>query len=68
MRFPTLRRFSQLLHRYSQGAFPIGFYYPPAPPPAAPPCSKQRPLCSLAKPDPQRVEKPGVKIRWMNVR
>ena len=30
MRFPTWLRFAQLLERYSQGAFPIGFYYPRA--------------------------------------
>ena len=41
MRFPTWLRFAQLLERYSQGAFPIGFYYSPPPVPA-PPCSRQR--------------------------
>ena len=68
MRLPTLRRFVQLLERFSQGAFPIGFYYPQPPTATAPPCSRQRPSFSLPEAGPKRVEPPGVKIRWMNAR
>jgi hypothetical protein len=67
MRFPTLRRFVLLLERYSQGAFPIGFYYP-QPPTAAPPCGQPRSLHNPGETRPQGAEVPGVKIRWMNAR
>ena len=67
MRFPTWLRFAQLLERYSQGAFPIGFYYP-QPPSAAPPCTRQRSLRNLPETGPQGAEVPGVKNRWINVR
>jgi len=68
MRFPTWLRFAQLLERYSQGAFPIAFYYPQPPTATAPPCSSQRPLCSLPEAGPKGVEPPGVKSKWINVR
>jgi hypothetical protein len=67
MRFPTWLRFAQLLERYSQGAFPIGFYYP-QPPTAAPPCSGQRSLRNLTETGPKGAEVPGVKNKWINVR
>lgn len=67
MRFPTLLRFAQLLERYSQGAFPIGFYYSP-PPTATPPCSRQRSVRNLPETGPKGAEVPGVKNKWINVR
>jgi hypothetical protein len=67
MRFPTWLRFAQLLERYSQGAFPIGFYYS-QPPTAAPPCSRQRSLRNLTETGPTGAEVPGVKNKWINVR
>ncbi|HEX4675397.1 MAG TPA: hypothetical protein VH209_08725 [Steroidobacteraceae bacterium] len=68
MRFPTWLRFAQLLERFSQGSFPIGFYYPQPPTASAAPCSRQRPLCSLQEAGPKGVEPQGVRIRWMNAR
>ena len=67
MRFPTLLRFAQLLERYSQGAFPIGFYYP-QPPSAAAPCSGQRSLHNPRETGPSGPEVPGIKNKWINVR
>lgn len=67
MRFPTWLRFAQLLERYSQGAFPIGFYYS-QPPTAAPPCSGQRSVRNLPETGPKGAEVPGVKNKWIYVR
>jgi hypothetical protein len=68
MRFPTLLRFVQLLERYSQGAFPIGYYYPQPPTAAAPPCSRQRSLRNLRETGPKGAEVAGIKNKWINVR